>query len=357
MLACIVLFSVLLVFLSPTSLLSHWLLGRFIDEQAFLELSPPISVLTQFGFDIFLPAGILALSACLLGFRISGEPRIWQQCYLASLPVGYFVFWIAMRENQLYGWFVFAGAAFIAIWLIGGALLAASELIQHGTKLEPPSLNIRNFLRIGLLPLTAPLIVLVVLLTQDVAAFSDTGLRKASFLEKCQTVGVKFLSKPSGPITSIAYDYSKGSGNGYSRVELDKDGRPTKYGEFGSGIGPSEALKKLDVDFYQIRATKPNGDPLEGGRLAYFLTRGSSIPVEVGGVTPDAVVRYSVDKPEELSNPSIYRHAVKYSIELAETRSGKTLGIYSYVIDRINGRACGANIRNVISEQAFFSTC
>jgi hypothetical protein len=355
-LASLVMFNIALVISSPTALLSNWLLPQFIDSQALLEMSQLMSVLTQFGLDIFLPAAILATSFYLLGFRIQTPPKVWQQCYLASFTVAYFVFWMAMRENQLYGWYLIGGAPFIIVWLIGGAVLVLSETTQHWVRPEAASHSIRKSLAVGLFPFSAPLLVSVLLLTQASSQFTATKLRKTSFLEQCQTVGMKIVSKPSGLIRSIAFDRSKGQGIGYSRVEFDSHGKPVSFGGFGVDLSPLEAAKKLDVDYYEIRTHKPNGEALEDGHVAYFLTKGFAAPVEVKGLSPDAVVRYAADKPEELLRAPIYQHAVKYSLTLVETRSGNLLGEYSYVIDQINGRGCGANVGNAISEDAFLYT-
>lgn len=50
------------------------------------------------------------------------------------------------------------------------------------------------------------------------------------------------------------------------------------------------------------------------------------------------------------------RGPVRYKWTLTDRRSDAVLGVYTYVVDRFNKRACGANIGNSVSLVAFIHT-
>ena len=75
--------------------------------------------------------------------------------------------------------------------------------------------------------------------------------------------------------------------------------------------------------------------------------------VEVPNFSPQVFVRYAVDKPEELSRAYIGQRAIRYSVKAIETQSETLLAEFSYVVDIMNKRACGTNVGNVISNEAF----
>ena len=60
-----------------------------------------------------------------------------------------------------------------------------------------------------------------------------------------------------------------------------------------------------------------------------------------------------VSAPAELQKAPSKQAAIKYKITLLDRRSNAVIGTYTYVVDRVNKRACGANVENVISADAF----
>ena len=65
------------------------------------------------------------------------------------------------------------------------------------------------------------------------------------------------------------------------------------------------------------------------------------------------MVGLDVDKPDEYRKAPIRQGAIRYQITLTDRRSGAVLGVQTYVVDRLNHRACGVNVDSVISPSAF----
>lgn len=70
-------------------------------------------------------------------------------------------------------------------------------------------------------------------------------------------------------------------------------------------------------------------------------------------LSADVLLYFDANRPEEMRKATLYEGAVRYELTLTDRRSGAILGVQSYVVDRINGRACGTNVDGNISQDAF----
>jgi hypothetical protein len=178
------------------------------------------------------------------------------------------------------------------------------------------------------------------------------------FIAACEDAGVKLFEKPVAPVRSIAYDFDpkRISGwSGASRVEVDKNGRTLGFGGF-SKRNSMEATKVAIFEFTERRAGDGAGAALINPSAPYYLfpTRDTNQPYYgVDDLSADVLAFLDVDKPDEYRKAAISQGVVRYQITLTDRRSGAVLGVQVFVVDRLNHRACGVNVDNVISPSAF----
>jgi hypothetical protein len=169
-------------------------------------------------------------------------------------------------------------------------------------------------------------------------------------------VGVKLLDKPVAPVRSIAYDFDPKRISGWlgaSRVEVDEDGRILGFGGF-SKRGSTEATNVARFEFKERRAGDGAGAATINPSAPYYRFPGARQPYYgVDELSADVRAVLDVDKPDEYRKAPIRQSAIRYQITLTDRRSGAVLGVQTYVVDRLNNRACGVNVDNVISPSAF----
>lgn len=180
----------------------------------------------------------------------------------------------------------------------------------------------------------------------------------SEFTALCKDAGVKLLEKPAGPVRSIAYDVDPKRVSGWSsasRVEVDEDGRTLGFGGF-SKRNSTEATKVASFEFTERRAGDGAGAASINPSAPYyrFPGRGTNQPYYgVDNLGADVLAVLDVDKPNEYRKAPIGQGAIRYQITLTDRRSGAVLGVQVFVVDRLNHRACGVNVDNVISPSAF----
>lgn len=176
------------------------------------------------------------------------------------------------------------------------------------------------------------------------------------FMALCKDAGVKLLDKPVAPVRSIAYDVDpkRISGwSGASRVEVDEDGRTLGFGGF-SKRNSTEATKVASFEFTERRAGDGAGAATINPSAPYYRFPSTRQPYYgVDELSADVRAVLDVDKPDEYRKAPIRQSAIRYQITLIDRRSGVVLGVQNYVVDRLNHRACGVNVDNVISPSAF----
>lgn len=176
------------------------------------------------------------------------------------------------------------------------------------------------------------------------------------FTALCKGAGVKLLEKPVAPVRSIAYDIDpkRISGwSGASRVEVDEDGRTLGFGGF-SKRNSTEATKVASFEFTERRAGDGAGAATISPSAPYYRFPAAQQPYYgVNELSADVQAFLDVDKPDEYRKAPIRQGAIRYQITLTDRRSGAVLGVQTYVVDRLNHRACGVNVDSVISPSAF----
>lgn len=176
------------------------------------------------------------------------------------------------------------------------------------------------------------------------------------FTALCKDVGIKLLEKPVAPVRSIAYDVDpkRISGwSGASRVDVDEDGRTLGFGGF-SKRNSTEAAKLARFEFTERRAGDGAGAATINPSAPYYRFPSAQQPYYgVDELSADVRAVLDVDKPDEYRKAPIKQGPIRYQITLTDRRSGAVLGVQTYVVDRLNHRACGVNVANVISPSAF----
>ena len=179
------------------------------------------------------------------------------------------------------------------------------------------------------------------------------------FINLCKTAGVKLLEKPVAPVRSIAYDWDPQRLKGrphVDRFELDGDGRIGVIGGF-SERNSVEAQKKNIFEFTEIRRDSyRSGAASQNPSAPYYRFTDLSTKQPYYGVdnlSADVLAYLDVDNPDELRKAPIKQGVIRYQLTLSDRRSGAILGVQTFVVDRINNRACGANVGNNISQNAF----
>lgn len=179
------------------------------------------------------------------------------------------------------------------------------------------------------------------------------------FIAQCKSAGVRLMEKPLAPVRSIAYDWDPKRISGWphvDRIEVDSDGRIGFIGGF-SQRNSAEAQKKNAFEFTESRFDPGrSGAAIINPSEPYYHFPGFGIKQPYYGVenlSADILAYLDVDKPDELRKTPIGQGAIRYKITLTDRRSGVMLGVQTFVVDRLNNRACGANVDNAISQAAF----
>jgi hypothetical protein len=176
------------------------------------------------------------------------------------------------------------------------------------------------------------------------------------FTALCKDVGVKLLEKPMAPVRSITYDVDPKRLSGWSgvtRVEVDKDGRTLGFGGF-SKRNSIEATKVASFKFTERRAGDGAGAATINPSAPYYRFPAAQQPYYgVNELSADVLAFLDIDKPDEYRKAPIRQGAIRYQITLTDQRSGAVLGVQTYVVDRLNHRACGVNVDSAISPPAF----
>ena len=208
---------------------------------------------------------------------------------------------------------------------------------------------------------SAPVLFGLVALYSVTSSFQMPAVTKAAeseFKALCKDVGVKLLEKPAATVRSIAYDFDPNrvyDWSGASRVEVNSSGHIRGFGGFGKP-GSDESKKSASFEFTERRAGDGAGRATINPSAPYYRFPPVSSLQPYFGVAElgaDVLAFLDVDKPDETGKAPIYQRAVRYQITLTDRRSGVILGVQTYVVDRLNSRACGMNVDNAISPAAF----
>ena len=342
---------------------AHWLLP------SVMQGLPPITLAcARLSVMLALPASVLMLLFAAMGLhrkltaptsrmQVGGLAAVWI-VYVAWFLASHLVLPEKIREAGDAAWIVgamvsvavapfFMGAiawGLVSAWRDLRALLQSEGL----TKRSPSGLLVWALL--------LPLALAAPLLRDPSRPLAQSAVENDEFEALCQEVGVRLMAKPSSPVRSLAYDWDpqrlKYGRPHVDGLELDAKGRIRVIG----GI-PGPQSKKLDFDFTESRPDSGrSGAATIRPDAAYYRfpsVRTRQPYYGVDALSADVLLYTDANRPEELRKAPMYQGAVRYEITLTDRRSGAILGVQSYVVDRINGRACGANVDGDISQDAF----
>lgn len=167
------------------------------------------------------------------------------------------------------------------------------------------------------------------------------------FVLACKSAGVNFLTKPTSPVRSIAYDW----------VESHEPYLPNK-GHFivnasGRVESSMEALPRFSspIEFVESRCCRFEGRPLNG--IGPFIRRPTGKMTDYFGITEltaDALVTYKISKHTSV-NAGVDLEQVL--VRVSDRRDDQTLATLQYVWDRKNRKLCGTTSDGVMDELSF----
>lgn len=347
----------------PQLVPSRWLLAPWLTPSSTSALSPATIFATRIGVNFWLPAAVFMLLFCVIGLhrKVGAARRRWASAILLFAwvtSVALTLLPVMAGRSQAGGVLVMVLGMYLGfgypIIAIAACIAAAAELAAIGRHpAVTPSPGPAALVSWAVIPL---LLFMLPLLFAPSHPLAQSAKESSGFAGVCKDVGVKLMDKPAGPVRSVAYDWDpqrwkvRPEHNGRpGRHEVDAEGR-LKGIHWGKLLMPNspEAQKTLTLDFVETRGgVNPDG--------AYYRFPGDGVgqPQPVDALTADVVAFLDVDKPEELRKAPRDQGALRYTVQLTDRRSGAILGVQTYVIDRANLRACGANVGNYISPQAF----
>jgi hypothetical protein len=349
--------------------LEKYLQANWLLPSALRDLPPVTLAFTDLAVLLGLPASLLLLlfAAMKMHRRLDAPRTRRHELGLACVWIT-FVGWVFAAHLVLAGKYREAGDAAWAMGLyvslvVGPVFIAAiiwgltSAVKEVRALLRTEPLQVRPAAGLLLTAFGLPLALALPLLTHPTQPLSRAAAETRDYEVLCRDAGVRLLAKPSGPVRSIAYDWDprrlEHGRPSFDRIELNGRGQIRAWGGFAFPRSV-EYSKKLDFEFAESRRGS--------GRFGPALTRPESefyrFPQQgsyygVDALTADVLLYTDADRPAELRKALRNQGAVRYELTLTDRRSGAVLGTHTYVVDSVNGRACGANVDGNISRDAF----
>lgn len=353
--------------LIPWAQPSRWLLTPWFSSAALMTVHPFTLLLARVAVDLWLPASLLMVIFWRTGLhRKRAAPQ--SKLRAIGLTAGWLVYvlcsaiplMVGSGEAAAVSMFV-AGIFLLPVILlcfVGVPIAAWQELVSMVDFRSPAPLKYPYALLFwAILP---PLILVTPLLLAPSNPLAITAGGNDEFATLCKDTGVRFLEKPAGPVRSIAYDWNPvslkyGPRLGLARIALGEEGKILARGGFPDRRS-KEPEKIPDFEFKEVRRNMDSGQATIKPNATYYHFPNITSHQPFYGVdelSADVLAFVEVDKPGEMEKAVRDQRAVQYTMTLTDRRSGAALGIQTWVIDEVNGRACGANIGNVISQDAF----
>jgi hypothetical protein len=206
---------------------------------------------------------------------------------------------------------------------------------------------------LALWTLVPPLLSVLPVIFASSHPIERSRLENARYEALCRQAGVEILARPAGPVRSIAFDW----GPEYlayavpfyrPRYRLSSGGRilteSTPVDLMYEGYG-----HQAEFDFMESRKDYGYHGPPDTAVPYYRVQRGDANTHPITTLTADVVAMLGMDV---FSKP---RSATGYRLTVTDQRSGAVLGVYNYVLDRTNNRACGANAHGYVDPMAFIN--
>jgi hypothetical protein len=351
------------IVLTPSRLLS----ALFVSDEAARTLDPFVNFLVETGINLLLPAAVFLVGFCAAGLHKKAHTDMPPPPFaLTTAWILYCGLWsfphILSSNDALALGYLFAFGGWTIVLIAGVSYICwvvvsiARELsyFKHAA-VAPNGVGVQ-FAHIAYTALTLILVTIAILWFSPGRPIYASAVDKSSYDGLCRDVGVSLLDKPPAPVRSIAYDYDPKRISGWSdvsRVELEKNGRILGMGGF-SKRDSIEATKNAVFEFTERRAGDGAGAATINPSAPYYRFPAAQQPYYgVGELSADVQAFLDVDKPDEHRKAPVVQKAIRYQITLTDRRSGSVLGVQVFVVDRLNHRACGSNVDNVISPSAF----
>lgn len=361
---------------------TRWLLLSWLSDSSLTDVSPLAVQVMRLGIDLWLLASVLMVIFWMTGLhtRIVARRRVATSLginlmWLAWAALSFLPYLVGQKYGHgegasalmfVIGLYALPIVLVLALWSFVAAVGELTALVGQST-LAPPYLP-KKLLAWAVIP---PVLSMLPVLFDPSEPLTMTDKANDEFKTLCKGVGVQFLEKPVAPVRSIAYDWNPERLGSLSQVdrliELDEKGRILGFAERKR---PSEDARKIPVfDFTESRAPRagyavidpaapefrapPVGDAANAPYI-HFPDFSSQQPFYgIDSLSADILAFIDVDKPSELHKAPMHTGAIRYQNTLTDRRSGAILGIQTYVVDSANKRACGANVGNTISQNAF----
>ncbi|MDH5206738.1 MAG: hypothetical protein OEW36_13850 [Hylemonella sp.] len=317
-------------------LLSKWLLDPWVTQHALALLPRAVRLFVYAAVNFFLPVAILILLFVLLGLhRKTLAMRMRWTSTVLGLSWGSVLLFAVVAANGGNGEFglglwmmllYFPVVVPFSVFAFIAGVVELTAMASHGVRSS--SYVPRGLLLAVLVSVILPAGAIGAMFIGPNSPRAISLREDADFATKCREVGVVFKSKLVSEVATIGYVRAPSQQGEYSssiyRVEMDDVGRVHSYG----GFAP---WKSAEADKKVLLRELPVDEAQQADLLVYF----------------------EVSNLDALKKPKGRSGAVQYQVTLKDRRNDTVLAKHTYVIDRANNRACGANIGNTISTQAF----
>lgn len=176
---------------------------------------------------------------------------------------------------------------------------------------------------------------------------SDHKSPSSEFVLACKSAGVNFLTKPTTPVRSIAYDW----------VESHEPYLPNRNHFILNASGRIESSMETlprfsaPIEFVESRCCRFEGGPLNG--IGPFIRRPTGKLTDYFGITEltaDALVTYKISKLTSANGGVDLEQVI---VRVSDRRDAQTLATLQYVWDRKNRKLCGTTSDGVLDELSF----
>jgi hypothetical protein len=182
-------------------------------------------------------------------------------------------------------------------------------------------------------------------------------MEKPEFTAACKTAVATFLTSPSSPPSSLAYDWSGEHKPETGPYVLGKFGR---IGQMGGDGGRSLEFEN-SIKFTQIKRYSDYGLKVTGPK--YKLVDGysgdsiytSSSHKYVDELTADILVYIKISPEGELDKNKTLQGTAIYDVQITDRRDNKIISTMRYVVNQQDKRICGPMNNGTLSLYEFIT--
>lgn len=166
----------------------------------------------------------------------------------------------------------------------------------------------------------------------------------SEFQSACKSATVSFISTPSLPITSIAYDWAEGkSAPQYNHFTLGSNGR---IGVLKGGTGHTSLPPQ--VAFTETKCCRYEGPP--GNGMKYIREPRTGSAHGITELTADALVTF---RSQPIGEQSRQSRLMQFDVDVTDRRDGKHIAALRYFLDVPMRRGCGETVTGAMDEHSF----